>query len=569
MKKLLLKSILLLCALITGTSSSWAAEGDTHDFSQSISVVLNNGASISSINIAAQSYPVKEVIISYTHNKSLTGDFVTASCSVGGDSWGSEMLTCKTTTTQSFTGSSATGAIAISFTNHRTASSGQGTFQVTNVRLVEGAASTKVAQPSFSPAAGAVEAGTTVTISSATDDATIYYTMGDNPADPTTSSTQYTGPITINEATTIKAIAVKAGMDDSNVASASYTIKEVVHGYAIDFEKPIAAYEDWTITNIGIHTSGLTKAHSGSAWGSNVNNNDNATSTAIIQTKEKVAYPGTFTCYISKESSNTTSSSWKIQTSSDGSSWEDIATLSSMTQNTWTLFTGDIKKAGKTNVYVRLYYNGSNAKRAVDDITLTLEPAEPVAAGETVTLTSTSNMAGWRTFAPVKANQNYTVDGTTKVYYASATADGKVTLTEIADGVPANTPVILHQTSGTTITLTETATSISAPGSNLLQVSTASQDLGTVYRLGYKSSYGVGFYTYTTNSAPAGIIYLSSVSTARDYLEFTFDDETTGVDDVRSKMSDGRSEYFNLAGQRVAQPVKGLYIVNGKKYVIK
>jgi hypothetical protein len=48
-----------------------------------------------------------------------------------------------------------------------------------------------------------------------------------------------------------------------------------------------------------------------------------------------------------------------------------------------------------------------------------------------------------------------------------------------------------------------------------------------------------------------------------------FDDETTGVDDVRSKMSDGRSEYFNLAGQRVAQPTKGLYIVNGKKYVIK
>ena len=28
-------------------------------------------------------------------------------------------------------------------------------------------------------------------------------------------------------------------------------------------------------------------------------------------------------------------------------------------------------------------------------------------------------------------------------------------------------------------------------------------------------------------------------------------------------------EFYNLAGQRVAQPTKGLYIVNGKKVVIK
>lgn len=48
-----------------------------------------------------------------------------------------------------------------------------------------------------------------------------------------------------------------------------------------------------------------------------------------------------------------------------------------------------------------------------------------------------------------------------------------------------------------------------------------------------------------------------------------FDDETTGVNDVRSKMEDVRGDFYNLAGQRVAQPTKGLYIVNGKKVVIK
>lgn len=60
--------------------------------------------------------------------------------------------------------------------------------------------------------------------------------------------------------------------------------------------------------------------------------------------------------------------------------------------------------------------------------------------------------------------------------------------------------------------------------------------------------------------------YLTTVSGAR---EITFEDETTGLTDVSSKTSDGRGECFNLAGQRVAQPTKGLYIVNGRKVVIK
>jgi hypothetical protein len=47
------------------------------------------------------------------------------------------------------------------------------------------------------------------------------------------------------------------------------------------------------------------------------------------------------------------------------------------------------------------------------------------------------------------------------------------------------------------------------------------------------------------------------------------DEETTGIADVRSKMSDVRGDFFDLQGRRVSQPVKGLYIVNGKKVVIK
>ena len=49
-----------------------------------------------------------------------------------------------------------------------------------------------------------------------------------------------------------------------------------------------------------------------------------------------------------------------------------------------------------------------------------------------------------------------------------------------------------------------------------------------------------------------------------------FDDETTGISEIaNSKQPIVNGQCFNLAGQRVAQPTKGLYIVNGKKVVIK
>lgn len=80
-----------------------------------------------------------------------------------------------------------------------------------------------VATPTFSVASGEVENGTSVTITCATEGAKIYYTT-DGSA-PTVASTEYTAAISITEEVTIKAIAVKAEMNDSAVASVSYTIK--------------------------------------------------------------------------------------------------------------------------------------------------------------------------------------------------------------------------------------------------------------------------------------------------------------------------------------------------------
>lgn len=84
----------------------------------------------------------------------------------------------------------------------------------------------KVATPTFSPAAGDVDPNTEITISCATSDATIYYTI--DGSDPSSSSTRKTYSASnkpkITSSCTVKAIAVKSGMTNSTVASASYAI---------------------------------------------------------------------------------------------------------------------------------------------------------------------------------------------------------------------------------------------------------------------------------------------------------------------------------------------------------
>lgn len=80
------------------------------------------------------------------------------------------------------------------------------------------------AAPVFSPAGGTYPQAQNVALSSATEGATIYYTL--DGSTPTVSSTLYTGEIPVTQSVTIKAIAVKEGFSDSSIATAIYTIGE-------------------------------------------------------------------------------------------------------------------------------------------------------------------------------------------------------------------------------------------------------------------------------------------------------------------------------------------------------
>ena len=80
----------------------------------------------------------------------------------------------------------------------------------------------KVSTPQISPAGGTFEGSVQVTITCATSGADIYYTL--DGSDPTTSSTKYTAPFTLDQSATVKAIGVKSGWEDSDIASADFTI---------------------------------------------------------------------------------------------------------------------------------------------------------------------------------------------------------------------------------------------------------------------------------------------------------------------------------------------------------
>ena len=79
-----------------------------------------------------------------------------------------------------------------------------------------------VAAPTFSPAAGTYSSAQSVTVLTTTSGATIRYTL--TGIDPTSSSTLYSGPVTVSSTTLLKARAFKSGMTDSGVTSGTYTI---------------------------------------------------------------------------------------------------------------------------------------------------------------------------------------------------------------------------------------------------------------------------------------------------------------------------------------------------------
>ena len=169
--------------------------------------------------------------------------------------------------------------------------------------------------------------------------------------------------------------------------------------------------------------------------------------------------------------------------------------------------------------------------------------------------------AGWRGLVTAV---DATLPETLTAYTVTAYNESTATLTKV-DAVKANTPYIVKGNKGT-YTLTVAEEEVEAPENNLLQIST--QNTGNGIYVLYNGASGVGFYLWSGGSLGAGRVYLPATTNAREFIGL--DSETTGISTVNSEAKSlFNGEFFNMAGQRVAKPAKGLYIVNGKKVVIK
>ena len=183
-----------------------------------------------------------------------------------------------------------------------------------------------------------------------------------------------------------------------------------------------------------------------------------------------------------------------------------------------------------------------------------------------VSLPATLNAYGYATFASSYA-LDFSDDSEYSAWQISSanSSTGVITFSQITGTVAAGTGVLLKGTTSSSINIPVTASGSDISSTNkLVGITTATAvDADAYYGLS-----GNQFKKVGAGTVPAGkaLLPATEVSGARE-LTFVFD-EATGIKQVETSKSIIEGIY-NLAGQKVQNPTKGLYIMNGKKVIIK
>ena len=185
-----------------------------------------------------------------------------------------------------------------------------------------------------------------------------------------------------------------------------------------------------------------------------------------------------------------------------------------------------------------------------------------------VDLTANEGATGeyWATF--YSNASNFKASAGTQVFAVNLTGTA-ITMTEITDGIVNSGQGVVLKSTAASITMTPNASASAGDysGNSLVGTMTNITNPGNAYVLNYKAATGAGFYKLSSGGTiGANKAYLVSGAGAPEF--FSFDGNTTSVNEVRGKMEEVSGEYYDLQGRRVVNPIKGLYIVNGKKVFI-
>lgn len=189
-------------------------------------------------------------------------------------------------------------------------------------------------------------------------------------------------------------------------------------------------------------------------------------------------------------------------------------------------------------------------------------------------VSSTVSTAGFATYV----NNSYDLDFSEtaiEAYKVKVSEKGVAKLTKV-NAVPAGTPVLLYKEGGTTENIPITTGAAAVSDNDLVAgtgaaVATTDGEYTNMILNNVDSK--IGFYyandkTVATDKAYLHILTKLAPATADAPMRMVFDKDAMGISDINGTVEKATG-FYNLSGQRVANPAKGLYIVNGKKVFIK
>ena len=397
--------------------------------------------------------------------------------------------------------------------------------------LVSASQEEKPAAPTFSVETGTKFYPTLEFEISAAEGAVIYYTL--NGENPTTESDVYSTPITIEETTVVKAIAVIDGAE-SEVASASYkkVIDSVTGNVADAFYYYVGGEQIPAVI-----TGYIVGAVNGTSFGDggenckfDVTEIENAANILIADNADETDYTK---CLV-------------VQLPSG-----DIRTALNLVDNP-----DNLKKKVVLTATLETYFGvvglkSTSAYKFIPEYTLSV-----TAVG----------------YATLFLDFNARIPSAVEAYTVTTVNEGWVSLTQVTGVLPLNQGVIIKAPAGDYKFFYEETATADVTG-NLLSGSAYNKNIDEeAYVLGkvdgvvglYKAEMVGGVWLNNANKA-----YLpASVANGAASYSFRFGEGTTGIDQITDNREQSTAIY-DLTGRRVENPSNGIYIINGVKVLVK